>query len=442
LIKIFFIFLLIFLAGNVLGFSPSENVPGVPSSGWNPIGTNLPAGGIFGVRVSGNKIVSTQTGSPVQLLGVATSGFEQGGTAYNTSPGATYGTSPTDAGFSKLATMNMNVLRIPLNAETWLGVNGCIGDSGTSAVLQANLQQIVANANAKGLYVILDLHWTAPNAFTKPGLTGCPAGQPGMPDADHTISFWTSIAGMFKNNPAVMFELFNEPYGSNNFSNSIEAIGGSAPSGQSATDLSIMLNGGTYNQFYFQCNWGCTGGESVGTIYSQAINPYTVTGTQAIVTAIRGTGATNVIIAPTMYYGGQIQTWLSSMPTDSLQQLVAAWHEDGGTTASANAVLSASYPIIITEAYNCTAGASQCVASNETISGTSYSNIANGYLDSSSVNVFNWAMTNQVGIVYWVWASYGGLFSDVTNYTLTPLGITLKYAYCLQPVVNSAASCP
>ena len=37
-----------------------------------------------------------------------------------------------------------------------------------------------------------------------------------MPDADHAPDFWTSVANTFKNNSAVIFDLYNEPYLDNN----------------------------------------------------------------------------------------------------------------------------------------------------------------------------------------------------------------------------------
>jgi endoglucanase len=33
-----------------------------------------------------------------------------------------------------------------------------------------------------------------------------------MPDMDHSVTFWQDVANTFKNNTAVIFDLFNEPY--------------------------------------------------------------------------------------------------------------------------------------------------------------------------------------------------------------------------------------
>ena len=364
------------------------------------------AAAAFGIAVASNKFVSTLTGSVIQLLGVSVSGLEQGSSSFANGV-ENYGNA-ADAGFAAMASWNINVVRIPLNEDSWLGVNNCVSDGGTSAKLQSNLKQAVANANAAGLYVILDLHWTAPNSF------GCPQGQGGMADADNSVAFWTSIANTFKGNPAVMFELFNEPFGTNVYANWVAGINSSAPSGQSASDLSILRNGGTYdNGYWYQCNNGCnlTG----GTEYLAAnTGPFQVAGMQAMVNAIRATGATNVILSNPIGWAGQIQTWLSAMPTDPAGQLAAGWHEDGTGTSDAQAVLAAGFPIVITEAY------------------------------SIGDATFTWAMANHVGFSYWAWVDWGSPNSVLMNaQTHAPgnQGTSLKSSYCTQPSVNSASQC-
>jgi endoglucanase len=374
--------------------------------------------------------VSTQTGATVQLLGVSISGLEQGATALNTSDGDYF--SATDPGFAQMASWNMNVVRIPLNEDTWLGIHNCSQDGGSAATLQSNLKQIVANANANGLYVILDLHWSAPNAF------GCPVGQASMPDADNSVNFWTSVANTFKGNPAVMFEMFNEPFGSYNYGNAVEAINGPVPAGQSATDLSILQNGGSYDDgFWYQCNGGggiaCPSGQSAGNQYDDTdIEPFTTAGMQQMLNAIRGTGAKNVVISNSIWWAGEIETWLSSHPNDPAGQLAAGWHEDGGgsaTTTAAGAVLAAGYPIIITEGYTNSAD-TQAVTQTNNADGTNY---------------FTWATGNHVGYLFWAWVPWGGTVIQPNSagnaFVPGPVGATLQAAYCAQPIVNTAASC-
>jgi len=96
----------------------------------------------------------------------------------------------------------------PLNEDSWLGltVTGIPGNviSLNGPGYQAEVKATVAAANAAGLYVILDLHWTAPSNFA------ANTQNPFM-NADNSINFWTSVATAFQGNPAVMFEVFNEP---------------------------------------------------------------------------------------------------------------------------------------------------------------------------------------------------------------------------------------
>ena len=375
----------------------------VASSSTSGTSGSSSGGSGFGIAVAGNKFVSTQTGNVVQLLGVSVSGLEQGSTSFANGV-ENYGNA-TDPGFAAMASWNINVVRIPLNEDTWLGVHNCTSDGGSTSTLQSNLKTAVANANAAGLYVILDLHWTAPNSF------GCPQGQGSMPDADNTTAFWTSVAQAFKGNPAVMFELFNEPFATNSYSNWVVALTSAAPAGQSASDLSILLNGGTYNNGYmYQCNNGCS--LTTGLVYLASGGAFQTVGYQAIVNAIRATGATNVILTNPIGWAGQIETWLQTRPVDPAGQLGVGWHEDGSDTTSAQAVLNAGYPIVITEAYN----------------------IGDA--------TFSWAMSNHVGFSYWAWVDWGGgILSDAKSHTANADGTSLRNSYCTQPSVNSLSRC-
>src|SRR5208337_1043847 len=80
---------------------------------------------------------------------------------------------------------------------------------------RSKVQSVVDYCSSQNCYVILDLHFsgTATSATTPPWGTGwgtATAQQP-MCDANAT-TFWSSVASQFKNNPAVMFDLYNEPY--------------------------------------------------------------------------------------------------------------------------------------------------------------------------------------------------------------------------------------
>jgi endoglucanase len=98
-----------------------------------------------------------------------------------------------------------NVVRLPLNEECWLGINGApprySGENYANAIAT-----FVRLANESGLIAEVDLHWGA-------GGNGLPTNDryPGL-DADHAPAFWRSVARKFGENRSVIFNLINEPY--------------------------------------------------------------------------------------------------------------------------------------------------------------------------------------------------------------------------------------
>jgi endoglucanase len=145
------------------------------------------------IAVQGNHFVNG-AGQTVRLLGANHPSFEYAceyGYAYNDGH-----MDATDA--AALAAWKATAVRVPLNEDCWLGINGRPSNSqapqpplSTAGYRQA-VQDYVAAATAAGLYVILDLHWSAPGAN--------PAdGQRPMPD-DHSTAFWTSVATTFAAN--------------------------------------------------------------------------------------------------------------------------------------------------------------------------------------------------------------------------------------------------
>jgi endoglucanase len=93
----------------------------------------------------------------------------------------------------KIATeqWHANVIRLPMNEEFWFGRSQWQHDGGIG---YRKLVDEAANAvAAHGGYLALDLH------------------RFGAPMPQH-VEFWTDAATRYKNNPAVIFELFNEPH--------------------------------------------------------------------------------------------------------------------------------------------------------------------------------------------------------------------------------------
>jgi aryl-phospho-beta-D-glucosidase BglC (GH1 family) len=112
---------------------------------------------------------------------------------------------PTDAAsIQAIVSWHANAVRIPLNEDCWLAINGA--DPALSGVHYRHaVERYVAALNAAGLYVILDLHWATPGKILA-------TYQWPMADADHAPTFWRSVARAFKRDHAVVFDLFNEPF--------------------------------------------------------------------------------------------------------------------------------------------------------------------------------------------------------------------------------------
>ncbi len=98
---------------------------------------------------------------------------------------------------------HVNIIRLPLAQDSWFGKMPDQSDQGQA--YRALVKQIVELCAANNCYVILDLHWN------DAGVWGKDIGQHVMPDAN-SLLFWKSVATEYKNHPAVVFDLYNEPH--------------------------------------------------------------------------------------------------------------------------------------------------------------------------------------------------------------------------------------
>ncbi len=96
-----------------------------------------------------------------------------------------------------------NVIRLPLSQDRWFGRAPEQKDGG--GAYRRLVDATVRLISQKGAYVMLDLHWS--NA----GVWGKYIGQHKMPDVNSEI-FWLMVAEKYANNPAVIFDLYNEPH--------------------------------------------------------------------------------------------------------------------------------------------------------------------------------------------------------------------------------------
>ena len=377
-----------------------------PSTTAPPSGINGPGNvNLLSVRVQGSHFINAH-GDVVQLRGVGFSGFEsvaiQGWNLRDPS-GAQAG-QPGGPKWSAIIAWKANTVRIPLNEASWLGYR-CVDTSGVShnpdpgGNYKSAVQTQVNQATAAGLYVIIDLHWTAPGQ-------ACPMLQAQMADNDHSLAFWTSAANTFKAYPNVLFELFNEPFLNFDFNGNawaymMKGIGGSF-TGYPATSGSG--------------NW------------QDVKKPWNIASYQAMLSAVRNTGATNVILVGTMQYSQDLSGWLDNMPTDPLKQMAAAWHpyptfnSVWGTAAYAQPnffpqifndvqnILDAQYPVIATE------------TGDRNTEGTVGAPLV--------ANVTRWADAHGVSVIGWAWNVWANpdnvLIKDVNGTPTNGYGLVFK----------------
>ena len=146
-----------------------------------------------------------------------------------------------------------NCVRLPVNETFWFGTSAYQSDGG--AAYRAAVDKIVTLAANRGAYIALDLH-----RFR-------------APKAEH-ISFWKDA------HPAVLFDLFNEPHG---------------------ISWEVWRNGGWVGEA------GKVDESAFLTAEEKKKNQgFESVGMQALVDAVRSTGAKNVVIAGGLYWANDL----------------------------------------------------------------------------------------------------------------------------------------
>jgi endoglucanase len=244
----------------------------------------------FSISISGNAFVNGAS-QKVRLLGV-----DRPGTEYACEQGWGYSSGPIGtADAAAIKAWNANAVRIPLNEDCWLGINGQPSGGLSAATYRQTVRAYVMDLAADHIYAILDLHWSAPGMVVSDG-------QRSMPDA-HSTGFWRSVANTFKSLHSVVFDVFNEPYSP-------------AYDGYSAYPVSW----GCWR------NGGCTVPDARDGTPPVAGQTYTAVGMQSLVNAIRATGATNPIMVGGLAYANNLTGWRSHEPSDPDHQLAASVH--------------------------------------------------------------------------------------------------------------------
>src|ERR1039457_3172512 len=108
------------------------------------------------VAVKGNHLVNG-AGQVIRLLGVDRSGAEYeclGGSQIFDGPA-------TKWSVADIASWHVNAVRVPLNEDCWLGING-VKARVSGAAYHTAIENYVNVLQSFGIIVILDLHWAAP----------------------------------------------------------------------------------------------------------------------------------------------------------------------------------------------------------------------------------------------------------------------------------------
>ena len=329
------------------------------------------------IRVAGNRFIDG-TGALVRLRGANHSGTE-----YACIQGWGIFSGPGDESiFEGMEKWKINVVRIPMNEDCWLGINGADATHGGAAYRDA-IVGWVALAHKHGMYAILDLSWTSPGTHKS-------EGQQPMADADHSVDFWKSVATTFKSDPAVIYDLFNEPF---------------------LNHAKISTND----------PWACwqngctvTGGEGGLTGTWQAA------GMQQLVDAVRSTGATQPVMLGGLEWANDMSGWLEHVPHDKVGQIAAAYHQYRGNMCQDVVCWEHTLTPIVTKVPLVTGelGDTECNHS-----------FTDKYLD--------WADSVHVSYLMWTWNAWGDptptscgsgqypLIAD-WNGTPTPYGVSFK----------------
>jgi len=319
---------------------------------------------MMGLKVQGNRIVN-KDGVAVRLFGVNRSGME-----FMCIQGYGFFDGPSNqSSIDTMKTWKINAVRVPLNEDCWLNINGVDQLYGGQNYISA-VKGFVDLLTSNGLAVILDLHWTG-DGSTKA------TKQAPMPDLDHAPDFWKGLSATFGSYSNVIFDIFNEPYPDNN-------------------------------------NWDSTAG---WTCWRDGVCPssinYKVAGMQTLVTTVRDAGAKNILMLGGLAYSNSLAQWLQYMPKDPSNNLAASVHIYNFNYCSSTtcydkyiAPVNAKVPVIIGEF-----GQDNCQ--------TDFVN-----------TVMTWADTQSISYLGWTWNTWdcgsGPSLIVSFNGTATNYGLGLK----------------
>jgi endoglucanase len=215
------------------------------------------------------------------------------------------------------------------------------------------------------------------------------SGQRAMAD-ERSDDFWRSVARAFKSDRSVIFDVFNEPY-------------------SRYGDMGLV----------FDLTWACWRNGGCNAPRAHILQPldgqtYPTIGMQAMVDAIRSTGATQPIILSGRDFGNDLGGWLANRPADG--QLIAGFHNYSHQICHTQACwdatiapIAAQVPVVSGEF-----GANDCSTAH-----------VKAFMD--------WADQRDIGYLIWAWwvlpdrrCSTHAVLADVRGRARAPNGTAFK----------------
>jgi endoglucanase len=307
---------------------------------------------VNGLHVAGNRLLNDGDKS-VSLRGVNRSGTE-----YACIQGFGIFDGPSnDASVQAIASWHVNFVRVLLNEDCWLGINGVKPAYGGKNYRRA-IVNYVRLLHHYGIFAEVSLIWAAP------GHTRA-TYQPRAPDEDHSPAVWAGMARAFKNDHKVVL----------------------APWGEPVVTPGCLLHGGSR----------CPATQGATRRH------YKTAGMQQAVNVMRSAGYRGPIAIPGLTYANDMTRWLAFKPRDPRHQLIAEAHVYGKNACSSTscfdetmAPVASKVPLIFGETGE-TYDASSC--------------------DSTNISTFlQWADSHGVGYAVWAWDVTGNCLALINNY--------------------------
>jgi endoglucanase len=248
--------------------------------------TSTAASGPPTIRVQGRQLVDGG-GRPVQLRGVNRAAFESRCTYDDTG----FNDGPVDqASVNAMRSWKINAVRLTLNDQCWLGVNG-LPAGGDAAEYRRAVLAYISLLRKNGIYVMPVVEVFGPDAQKATQIDN-------MPDKSHMPAFWRSLASALKGDRGVIFDPVTE----------VAMASWNNPNPDPPGQWNCWLR-------------GCT----IDSVYNGQPR-YAAAGLQLLVSTIRSTGAKQPIVLGGIDYNADLSQLLTHLPYDSAHQLVASGH--------------------------------------------------------------------------------------------------------------------